>query len=94
MADLTFQPHDIIGSIAATLTTICFIPQAVQVIRTRETKAISLWMYIMFTAGVAFWLLYGITLGSPPMIIANSITLPLAATILIIKAIHRHEGKT
>ena len=76
---------DIIGSIAATLTTTAFIPQAWQVWRTRHTADISLGMYAMFSAGVALWLAYGILLSSWPIIIANGITLLLAGTVLVMK---------
>lgn len=77
--------EDIIGSIAATLTTVAFIPQAVKVIRDKETEALSLSMYVIFTAGIALWLAYGLMLGSWPIIIANIVTLPLSSTILTIK---------
>lgn len=74
-----------IGSLAALLTTASFIPQVWQVFHTRHTKDISLGMYIAFTAGVALWLFYGILLVSWPIIIANSITLCLAGSVLIMK---------
>jgi MtN3 and saliva related transmembrane protein len=76
---------DFIGSAAATLTTAAFIPQAWKVWRTRHTADISLGMYAMFTAGVALWLGYGILLVAWPIIIANSITLLLAGTVLLMK---------
>jgi MtN3 and saliva related transmembrane protein len=76
---------DIIGSVAATLTTSAFIPQAWQVWRTRHTADISLGMYTLFTLGVALWLAYGLELASWPIIIANSITLLLAGAVLIMK---------
>lgn len=79
------QTIDLIGSIAATLTTLSFIPQVWKVWQTRHTKDISLIMYIAFTGGVALWLLYGILLGSWPIIIANSITFCLAGTVLLMK---------
>jgi len=74
-----------IGSAAATLTTTAFIPQAWKVWRTRHTADISLGMYILFTLGVALWLAYGILLESWPIIIANSVTLLLAGSVLIMK---------
>jgi MtN3 and saliva related transmembrane protein len=74
-----------IGFAAAFLTSVSFIPQAVMTIRTRNTSGISRGMYVMFTVGVALWLVYGISLGSWPMIFANVVTLVLAATILIMK---------
>jgi MtN3 and saliva related transmembrane protein len=79
---------DIIGSIAATLTTIAFIPQAIQVIKTKSTRDISLVMYLVFTAGVAFWLAYGILLGAIPIIIGNIVTLILAMIVLVMKLKH------
>jgi MtN3 and saliva related transmembrane protein len=77
--------HDWIGSIAATLTTTAFIPQAWQVWRTRHTKDISLGMYAIFTCGVALWAIYGMMIGSWPVIIANCITLVLAGAVLVMK---------
>lgn len=77
-----------LGVVAATLTTLAFVPQAVQTIRTRDTRGISLGMYVVFTVGVAFWFGYGIVLGSWPMIVSNAITFVLAATILVLKLRH------
>lgn len=73
------------GFAAAFLTSISFVPQAIMTIRTRNTSGISRAMYSMFTVGVALWLVYGIALESWPMILANSVTLALAATILALK---------
>lgn len=76
---------EIIGSLAATLTTTAFIPQAWQVWRTRHTADISLGMYALFTTGVALWLGYGMLLNAWPIIIANFITLMLAGAVLLMK---------
>lgn len=76
---------DLIGLVAAFLTTASFLPQALLVLRTRKTDGISLTMYAMFTLGVAGWFIYGLLSGSLPVILANAITLALAATILSIK---------
>lgn len=73
------------GYVAATLTTLAFVPQAVKTLRTRDTRSISVQMYVVFTIGVGFWLVYGIVLRSWPMIIANIITFLLAASILAMK---------
>ena len=59
--------------------------QAVKVIQTRDTASISLWMYILFTAGIACWLAYGLIIGDVPMTAANAITLVLATIILVTK---------
>ena len=76
---------EMIGLVAAFLTTLSFLPQALLVLRTGRTEGISLAMYSMFTLGVAAWLVYGIMVGSLPVILANLVTLVLAATILTIK---------
>ena len=77
--------YTIIGLAAATCTTFSFLPQAIKVIKTRQTKDLSLVMYAVFTLGVFLWLLYGILVNDVPLIIANSITIIFAATILIMK---------
>ena len=76
---------EIIGSIAAVLTTSSFLPQAIQVLRTRETRAISLLMYTLFTAGIALWGVYGLLTSQWSIIIANGVTLCLASLILTMK---------
>lgn len=76
---------ELIGSLAAILTTTAFIPQVWQVWKTRHTKDISLAMYSLFTGGVAMWLAYGLLLNAWPIIIANAITLLLAGSVLLLK---------
>jgi len=76
---------DLIGYSAAALTTVSFVPQAIQTIRTRETHGISLAMYLMFTVGILLWLLYGVVLWSWPIMLANALTFVLALTILVLK---------
>jgi MtN3 and saliva related transmembrane protein len=76
---------DTVGYLAALLTTSSFVPQAVLTLRTRDVSGISLSMYSAFTLGVALWLLYGIAIGEWPVIVANVVTLALAATILVTK---------
>jgi MtN3 and saliva related transmembrane protein len=73
------------GVLAATCTTLSFVPQAVKTIRTRDTSGISLWMYLIFTFGIACWFGYGFFLNSWPMIISNAVTFVLAVTILAMK---------
>ncbi len=80
---MTFQ--NIFGSLAAITTTISFFPQALKVIRTRDTRSISLLMYLLFTFGVACWLVYGIMRGDLPIAAANTVTLILSLIILFFK---------
>lgn len=76
---------EIIGLIAATLTTLSFLPQTIKIIQTKNTQSISLVMYLAFTSGVLSWLVYGILIISWPIILANAVTLCLAGTILFLK---------
>ena len=76
---------DFFGFLAATLTTVSFIPQIIQVWHSKQTQDISLGMYAIFTVGILAWLIYGILLGSVPIIIANSITIVLAGSVLAMK---------
>lgn len=80
--------QEFLGAAAALLTTASFLPQAIRVIRTNDTRAISLAMYLMFTAGVGLWFAYGVALGSAPIIAANAVTFLLAAVILTQKVRH------
>jgi MtN3 and saliva related transmembrane protein len=78
---------DCIGYLAAALTTSSFVPQAWLTVRTRNVSGISLGMYSAFTAGVGLWLAYGVVIGEWPIVIANALTLALAATILCMKIV-------
>jgi MtN3 and saliva related transmembrane protein len=74
-----------LGYAAAALTTAAFVPQAWLTLRTRDVRGISLGMYLCFTVGVALWLAYGLALGQWPIVVANAVTLALAASILAVK---------
>ncbi len=75
----------LIGFIAATLTTIAFLPQVIKVWKSRSARDISLGMYCLFSTGVLLWLVYGIMLAAWPIIVANLITLLLALLIVGMK---------
>jgi len=79
---------EIIGYLAAFLTTASFLPQAIMTIKTRNTESLSLGMYSAFTAGVLLWLIYGLSIGDKAIIFANAITLLLAGIILGFKLVH------
>ena len=74
-----------VSAIAATLTTAAFVPQALHIIRYKETKAISLVMYVAFASGVALWLVFGILIGNWPIMLSNGITLVLTLAIVGMK---------
>lgn len=82
---MSFQAVEAIGFFAALLTTLCWLPQTIKILRERQTAGISLPTQIIFTTGVACWLVYGIALGSPAVTIANALTLMLSAAILALK---------
>jgi MtN3 and saliva related transmembrane protein len=74
-----------VGSIAAICTTVAFIPQLVRVWRLRRADEISSTTFALFSVGTLVWLVYGVFLSSWPIILANGITLCLAAAILALK---------
>lgn len=74
-----------IGYIAALLTSMSFLPQAIKTIKTKDTESISIWMYLMFVLGVVLWLVYGLFIKDLPIIAANTVTLLFSGTILKIK---------
>lgn len=77
--------QELFGYVAAFCTTASFIPQVLQVWKTRSAKDISLGMYVVFVTGIAFWLIYGIMIQAWPIIIANLITFLLAGSVLVMK---------
>lgn len=74
---------EIIGYIAAFLTTYSFLPQVIKTYKNNNTDGISLKMYLIFVVGILMWLIYGIMLQQYPTIVANSVTLILLGLILI-----------
>ena len=78
-----------IGFFAAFCTTVAFLPQAIKVYKSKSTKDISLYMFLIFTIGVLSWLIYGIIISDLPIIFANAVTLILSFFILIYKIKHK-----
>lgn len=74
-----------IGMIAAVIGTCSFVPQVIQIVKTKDTSSISLGMYMMFVAGIALWLIRGIRIQDMALILANGVTFILASTILTYK---------
>jgi MtN3 and saliva related transmembrane protein len=79
---------DIIGTIGAVLTTVCWLPQAIKLIRDKETRAISLSSTAAVTVGMLLWLVYGVALADWPLISSSAITLALMLVILSQKLRH------
>ena len=76
---------EILGLVAGTCTTLAFIPQIRKVLVTKSVKDISFLMYAIYCSGLTLWTIYGVLIASPSLMIANSITLVLALSIIIMK---------
>lgn len=74
-----------IGNVAALLTSVSFLPQALYIIKTRDTRSISLPMYVLFITGVSLWFAYGLMIGDLPIILANAFTILFSGIILFYK---------
>lgn len=85
---------DLIGLLAGALTTIAFVPQLLKIYASKSGKDVSARMFVIFSAGVALWLVYGIMIRSLPVIIANIITLALALAIMALKIHYRRRDTT
>ncbi len=90
---MSMTTQDALGYAAALLTTGSFVPQAWLTLRTRDVSGISLGMYSAFTVGVALWLVYGVLLGKWPIVMANAVTLTLAAIILATKIVVERQKR-
>lgn len=74
-----------VGMVAGICTTLAFVPQVLQVYRSRSAKDISLGMYAIFLSGVVLWLIYGVMIDAMPIIVANAVTMILAGAVLLAK---------
>ena len=88
---MEFNWTEVLGLIAACLTTISFVPQCWRIWRTRKVDDISFTMYLIFFAGVCFWLIYGILIKSLSVTLANAVTLVLVSVILGLKLKYRNK---
>lgn len=84
----------ILGFAAAALTTGSFLPQAIKTIRTKDTRSISFFMYLLFSSGTFLWLLFGLLSNNMPIVVANAITLVFAVIILIYKIRYRKANNS
>jgi MtN3 and saliva related transmembrane protein len=76
---------DFVGTTAAALTTLSFLPQVSKTWRTRSAADFSWIWLVAFAAGLFLWLIYGFAIASLPLIGANALTLSLVLTIAFIK---------
>ncbi len=78
---------DLFGYAAGMLTTVAFLPQVLKTYRSRSAKDISLAMYIIFSLGIALWLIHGLLVGSGPVVAANSVGLVLSLAMVVMKVV-------
>jgi MtN3 and saliva related transmembrane protein len=81
-------PVELLGTVAGTLTTVSFLPQAIKTLRTRSAGDLSLAMFSSFFVGVLLWVAYGVLAGAWSIILSNVITACLAGFILNMKVTH------
>ena len=80
---------ELIGFLAAILTTAAFVPQAYKIWKTKSAQGVSLTMYLIMFTGVTLWGIYGLFIHSNPMILANFITASLLIMIIYFKVKHK-----
>ena len=74
-----------LGILAGVCTSISFVPQAIQVIKTKKTEDIYLVTYCLFSVGVFFWIIYGGIQKDPAVFLTNIVTFIPAVIILTLK---------
>ncbi len=84
---------EVLGFVAAILTTLSFLPQALRIRRLRSADEVSLTMYLMMVTGQGLWLVYGIVIASPSMIGANVVAMSLVTWVLIMKLRHLRQAR-
>lgn len=93
---VVLSPHFIerLGFVAAFCTTTAFVPQLLRVIKLKSARDVSLGTFLLFSLGVALWLIYGIYADSKPVMASNAVTLVLSLSILYLKLKYdRHARK-
>jgi MtN3 and saliva related transmembrane protein len=83
---LSKEAVNFIGLCAGALTTISFLPQLMVTYRSKSAKGMSYAYLLTFSLGVILWLIYGIFLHAPPVILTNAVTLGLLVVITFLKA--------
>ena len=84
----------LIGYVAAACTTISFLPQLIRVYRLKSAHEISLTMFLVYSFGVSLWLVYGIFIGSLPVIVSNVFSVVLSSAILALKVLYDRRRRT
>ena len=80
---------NIIGLLAGSLTTVAYIPQVIKIWKTKSAEDLSTGMFVILSAGIFLWLVYGFLIGSLPVILANGVTLVFSGFVLVLKIRYR-----
>ena len=83
---------EVLGMIAALLTTIAFVPQVLRIYLTKSAEDVSFLMFSIFSTGVLLWLVYGLLIGSAALIAANVVTLALCLTVIVLKVRYQRRA--
>ena len=76
---------EILGLAAGTITSITFLPQVIQIWKTKSVKDLSLQMLLLLILGVGMWLTYGIIILNVAIIYTNSMVLTMSLIMLYFK---------
>jgi MtN3 and saliva related transmembrane protein len=84
---------ELAGGTAAFFTTVAFLPQAIKTIITKHIKGLSISMLSLQFTGNFLWILYGIWIHSPSVLIANIITSSIVLVIIVTVVLCRFSQK-
>ena len=84
---------EVLGMIAALLTTLAFVPQVLRIYLTKSANDVSFLMFSIFSMGVLLWLVYGLLIGSAALIAANLATLALCVIVILLKLRYQHRAQ-
>jgi MtN3 and saliva related transmembrane protein len=79
---------DIMGYSAGILVVLSLLPQVIKSWKTKSTKDISLWRYLLYVTGLVLWIGYAIIINNGPVAVMNGVGLLLALFILYLKVKH------
>ncbi|MEN8186164.1 MAG: SemiSWEET transporter [Bacteroidota bacterium] len=82
---------EVIGLIAAFLTTVGFVPQVYKSVKTKNVAGVSLTMYLVLFIGLLFWLTYGFLIDSFAIKLANIVSGFLVFTIILLRIIYKDK---
>ena len=74
-----------LGYTAGLLVVLSLLPQVVKSWKTKLTRDISLWRYIVYVVGFVLWIAYAIIRKDGPVAVTNGVGLLLAVSILVLK---------